>query len=219
MINKIRRYLINCNAIILFGGLFVISCSDETKELPTYEDNIDLTKDVAKNVIIILSQRAKAQTKISAPILVRNENVIPPFAEMTLGLEAQFFDDTGRVTTHLTAQYARYYERQQNVILQKNVVVTNSDSTVLKTEELIWNNQLELFYTDKPVHITRQGYVIMGTGLEANKDLTEVKITQQKSIIDVKDTSSVQSANGSDVAPNNDTTQRQSIPQTQGLVI
>lgn len=198
MINQKHTNTIFYTAIIFFGGLFFIACDSGSKSIPKYNDEIDLTKDVAHDVSIILSQKAKTQTFIKAPLLVRNENIVPNFAEMPNGLEADFFNEEGIISTHLKADYARYYEREQNVILQKNVVVTNADSTVLKTDELIWNNKLEKFYTDKPVHIERKDQIITGNGLEANKDLTEVKILQQKSVIPMNDSTGFGMPDGRD---------------------
>jgi len=224
MINTISTYFkrIN-NAIILFGGLFILSCGEDNKQLPQYNSEIDLTKDMAYNVTIILSQKAKTQTKITSPLLVRNENIIPSFAEMPEGLEAEFFNDSGVVSTRLTSDYARYYEREQNVILQRNVVVINADSTVLRTEELIWNNIMEKFYTDKPVEITRKNQIITGTGLEADKDLTEVKILHQKSVIpidDLKHSSTTLSTQDSSSTPQKPVDSlRKDRPQTRQLSI
>jgi lipopolysaccharide export system protein LptC len=65
------------------------------------------------------------------------------------------------------------------------VVVTNAKNEQLNTEELVWNEKLQKFYTEKFVKISTPTQVIYGDGLESNQTFTQYKITNVKGIIGV----------------------------------
>lgn len=172
-------------ALLLVAGVFLHSCQNKLSEIPVDERDYDYRKDVAEGVRIILSQQAKVKTEIKAPTLVRDDLAKPPYAEMPDGLEAIFFGEDGQQTTQLTARYARYFSRSQNILVRDSVVVENDDGSKLFTQELIWNNAVQKFYTEAEVFILKDGSMAYGDGLEANRDLTEVKILRQRGVIPV----------------------------------
>lgn len=178
--------IFHCRALAVLGICTLgLSCSNDLSKLPVPGDNIDYTKDIAEGVQIIVSQQARVKTDITAPLLVRNDLAKPPYAEMPIGLKANFYNEDGEHTTTLTAKYARYFSRSQNILVQDSVVVENNDGSKLYTDELIWNNSQQKFYSRKEVFILKDGNMAYGEGLEANKELTEVKILRQKGVIPV----------------------------------
>src|SRR5690606_3309800 len=84
-----------------------------------------------------------------------------------------------------TAKYARLYTESNNVLVRDSVEIINKKGDKLETEELIWNQHLERFYTDKPVKITTETQVSTGTGMEANRDFTWFRIYHQRGVIPV----------------------------------
>lgn len=172
--------------LLLISFSCVLSaCENDLSKLPKPDDAIDYTKDVAEGVQLIISQQGLVKTEITAPKLVKNDLAKPPYTEMPQGLHAQFFNNKGVVSTTLSARYARYFVNSKNILLQDSVVVENTDGSKLFAEELIWNNGLEKFYSEKEVFILKDGNMAYGDGLEANKELTEVKILRQRGIIPV----------------------------------
>lgn len=172
--------------LLLFSISCLLSaCENDLSKLPKPDDAIDYTKDVAAGVQLIISQQGLVKTEINAPILIKNDLAKPPYAEMPQGLHAQFFNNKGSVSTTLSARYARYFVNSKNILLQDSVVVENSDGSKLFAEELVWNNGMEKFYSEKEVFILKDGNMAYGNGLEANKELTEVKILRQRGIIPV----------------------------------
>lgn len=169
----------------VLAGIFFHSCQNKLSEIPVDDRDYDYRKDVAEGVRIILSQQANVKSEIKAPKLIRDDLAKPPFAEMPEGLEAVFFGEDGKQTTQLTARYARYYARSQNILVRDSVVVENEDGSKLFTQELIWNNAVQKFYTEAEVFILKDGSMAYGDGLEANRELTEVKILRQRGVIPV----------------------------------
>jgi LPS export ABC transporter protein LptC len=116
---------------------------------------------------------------------IRNEIAKPPFVDMRKGLKVEFFDDSTHVESTLTALYARWYEGKGNVLIRDSVVVVNKKGETLRTEELIWNQNVKMFYTEKFVRINTPDQVMYGDGLEANEDFSWYRIKNPKGVVRV----------------------------------
>ncbi len=104
---------------------------------------------------------------------------------MNNGLEVEFYNDSLQVQSKLTAKYGKYFEQNGNVLVRDSVVITNIKNEKLNTEELVWNEKLQKFYTEKFVTITTPTQVIYGDGLESNQNFSVYKITNIKGMIGV----------------------------------
>jgi LPS export ABC transporter protein LptC len=72
-----------------------------------------------------------------------------------------------------------------DVTLSTSVIVHSlEDDTTLKTEELIYSSKRKKFYTDREVIVRRPGGNLIGKGLEASPDLTDIRIFNQRTVID-----------------------------------
>ena len=85
----------------------------------------------------------------------------------------------------LTARYARWYEKQGNILIRDSIVVVNKKGEKLNTEELVWHQGIRRFYTEKFVRITTPTQVMFGDGLEANEDFTWYEIKNPKGVVRV----------------------------------
>ena len=70
----------------------------------------------------------------------------------------------GEVEVKLTAQRGRYQKSTQDIVLQKDVVVTTSDGGRLTTESLQWMAQRDMVRTLDWVNISRPGMTVIGIG-------------------------------------------------------
>jgi len=174
----------------LYPGIFFClalgSCKNKMSDIEQIVGKNALKEDKADEVTIIYSEGGKVKFKLYTRELIRNEVARPPFADLRNGLKLESFNDSLQVESTLTARYARYYERQQNVLLRDSIVVVNKKGDRLSTEELVWNQQLKKFYTEKPVSIRTATQVIYGDGLEANQDFSWYQITNIKGMVRVK---------------------------------
>jgi LPS export ABC transporter protein LptC len=112
----------------------------------------------------------------------------PPYIEMQNGLKVIFFNDSMQTESTLTAKYGKYFETNNNVLVRDSVVVTNIRHEQLNTEELVWNEKLQKFYTEKFVKISTPTQIIYGDGLESNQNFSDYSIIHVKGIIGVKTT-------------------------------
>lgn len=173
---------------LIQGILFLVlltACKNKTEDINKLVGKISPQEDKAKGVVFVYSENAKVKARLFANEFIMNEVAKPPFWDARKGLKVEFYDDSTHVESTLTAHYGRYYPNQQNVLIRDSVVVVNKKGEQLKTEELIWNQKLRKFYTEKFVRIKTPTQIIYGDGLEANEDFSWYQITNIKGLIQV----------------------------------
>ncbi|MBS1587948.1 MAG: LPS export ABC transporter periplasmic protein LptC [Bacteroidetes bacterium] len=176
-------YHILHHARILIPGLLlgIAACHNDPKEIASLtEARTAYQLDKADDVTLIYSEHGHVKAKVFAKQYISNDAAKPPYMDMKNGIKAEVYDDSMHVESTLTANYARYYVKQGNFLIRDNIVVVNKKGETLNTEELVWNQQVQKFYTEKFVKISTPTLVMYGDGLEANQDFTWYRITNQK---------------------------------------
>lgn len=173
--------------MIIPGLLFVfaISCKNDPKDIQSLLGKSNTQEDKAYDVTIIYSELGKVKARIYTKEFIKNDVAKPAFMDMKKGIKVEMFNDTMNVESTLTARYARYYEKQGNILLRDSIVVVNKKNEKLETEELVWNQQVKKFYTEKFVKITMPSQVMYGDGLEANEDFSWYEIKNPRGIVQV----------------------------------
>ncbi len=167
-------------------SVYISSCTNDPKEIDSLVKKGAAQEDKAEDVTIYYSNDGNVKMRLFAKEFVKNDAAKPPYTDMRKGLRVEFYDDSARVESTLTARYARYYEQQGNILIRDSIVVVNKKGEQLNTEELVWNQSAKKLYTEKFVKITTPTQVMYGDGLEANEDFTWYKILNPKGIVEVK---------------------------------
>ncbi|RYE23774.1 MAG: LPS export ABC transporter periplasmic protein LptC [Sphingobacteriales bacterium] len=189
--NRHFKNITQCYTRILLPGFVFLTvlgtaaCKNDPKEIDRLVSKSNMQQDIAHDVTIIFSKNGKARARLFATEFVRNEIAKPPFTDIKKGMKMEFFDDSLHVESTLTAKYARYYEKQGNILIRDSIVVVNKKGEKLQTQELVYNQGIKKFYTEKFVRITTTTQVMFGDGLEANEDFTWYEIKHPKGIIQV----------------------------------
>ena len=146
-----------------------------------------LNTERADSVTIIYSKEGITKAQMFAKTFNHVQDANPPYIEMKNGLRVLFYDDSMNVQNTLHAKYGKYFEQNGNVLVRDSVVVYNIKKEQLNTEELVWNEKLQKFYTEKFVKITTPTQIIYGDGLESNQNFSDYTILKVKGIIGVKE--------------------------------
>lgn len=175
---------------ILFPGflfllLFISACKNKTSEINDLMAKVNLSEDKADEVVIIFSENGKVKGRLFAQEFIINEHAKPPYMDARKGLRIESYDDSTKLQSTLTAKYARYYMRQGNILIRDSILVINKKGEQMTTEELVWNEKLKKFYTEKFVRIKTPTQLMYGDGLEANQDFTWYRITNIKGLMQV----------------------------------
>jgi LPS export ABC transporter protein LptC len=88
----------------------------------------------------------------------------------------EFYDETGDLSSVLTAAKAEYNQVTKDLTALGTVVVTSREGYTLETESLIWVNDLEEIHTEDFVTFTRGRDILTGYGLRSDPELAKVEI-------------------------------------------
>lgn len=165
---------------------FFFSCENSQKTLDELTKPKAMTEE-AKNIESYLSQGSTLKAKLWAPYMIRSSSDTT-YVEFPRALHVNFFDSLGNVDSHLDAKYGKYYENLNKVYLRDSVLVFNMQGDSLRSPDLWWDQNKQIFYTDKKVWIKRQGTVINGqNGMESKQDLSDIHVMQASGLVDLPD--------------------------------
>lgn len=94
-------------------------------------------------------------------------------------LRIDFFTEEGDVRSTLTADKGFLSRRTNDMEVRGDVVVYAADGTVLTTETLSWNERTERIESDERVRVTKGSDVMTGIGVEADPDLTNIRVKSE----------------------------------------
>jgi LPS export ABC transporter protein LptC len=178
----------NLKNLFVVAALFFLasSCENDDRVLKDWTKNVVL-KEEATQITTYLSQQGLLRAKIIAPVMNKfsTDTVALIFPKT---LHCDFFNDSIQKESWLDARYGVYYENLNKVFLKDSVVVITSKGDTLISPELWWDQNTQLFYTDKYAIYKGPGKNIYGgKGLEATQDLKRITFKETSGTMQVVD--------------------------------
>ena len=182
MTNTTRYTILKIAVACLSSCFFMTSCEndvDAVKALGARISGIDVGKDVA----IYISNDGKLGAKLTSPLMNRYLEDSSKMIEFPLSIHVDFYKDSNQIESQLSAKYAKYKETENIVFLKEDVIIFNTLGDTLWCKEMYWDQNTGKFYTEKDVVVKQHNPLakIYGKGLEANQNLTDIRIFKPQS--------------------------------------
>lgn len=194
MINSTTPKILKLAVAFVSSCFFMAACEndvDAVKALGARAGGIDVGKDVA----IYVSNNGKLGAKLTAPLMNRYLLDSSKMIEFPTSIHVDFFKDSNQIESQLSAKYAKYKETENIVYLKDEVVIFNTLGDTLWCKEMYWDQNTGKFYTEQDVVVKQHSPLskIYGKGLEANQNLTDIRIfkPQSNSYAIIQDSSSL----------------------------
>jgi len=154
----------------------VASCKftddEDLKKKVVYKGPISQSRDIAT----LYSDSARLQIKLTAPLQMQYENGDGIYPN---GINMTFYDKQGNIANTVRANYGKYDKQKDAYYARGNVIVNNVvKNETMRTEELHWDKQKRVLFTDKFVTIQTKTDILKGHGMTANQDFSNWKITR-----------------------------------------
>ena len=133
--DRYSALLVTCALCLV--PLFFSSCENDPKEVEAWTSKAELREE-ARTIESYLSQAGVMKAKLTAPLMYRYQRDTV-FTEFPNTLHVDFYDDSVRVESWLTAKYGIYYDNLNKVFLRDSVTVINNSGDTLRTPELWWD--------------------------------------------------------------------------------
>jgi len=175
-------------ALFISACLLISACENDPKMIDDWSKQKEMVE-IAKNIEAYLSQENKVKAKLTAPLMLRHE-ADTLYTEFPNSLHVDFYDDSTKIESWVDSKHGKYFESIDKVYLWDSVVVINVKGDTLRSQDLWWDKNKELFYTDKYAEYLRTDKQIFpGKGLEATQDFKRITFREPTGIVHVSDTS------------------------------
>ena len=177
-------------AALLVSCFLFAACENDPKDIRAWTEDKMLVEE-GRNIESLISEGSRLKARLVAPLMLRYQKDTA-IVEFPKSLKVDFYNATGVVESHLDALYGKYFESINRVLLRDSVVVFNFAGDTLKTQELWWDQNSQMIYTEKPVRIRKSGNLIFGVGMDARQDLSDIRIRQVTGTLMVPDSLAAQ---------------------------
>ncbi|MES2622456.1 MAG: LPS export ABC transporter periplasmic protein LptC [Bacteroidota bacterium] len=178
------RFLIRTSYIV-FCTFFLTSCKNSFEDVKLITSRANVKIEKGEDVEINYSDNGVVRIQASGPVVTRY-NSEKPYLEFSNGIQILFYNETHAVDSKLTAKYATAIENSKSMTARDSVVVINNKGEILNTDELIWDEDKKIIYSNSFVKITTADEIIYGNGMTANENFTDYVIKHITGTIKVK---------------------------------
>ncbi|MFA6402273.1 MAG: LPS export ABC transporter periplasmic protein LptC [Salinivirgaceae bacterium] len=167
---------------LLLGVLvFLWGCENDiekVKELTAKQDSAIVS---ARNIEMIYTTKGIYNVLMKAPLLNRYiEEKQKTYLEFPEGVSLFFYDEKGKVTSTLKANYSIYYEDEGRWIARYDVVAVNDKGETLNTEYLIWLQKEKTISSDQFVKVSTADGVLYGDGFVSDQTFSSYEIINNR---------------------------------------
>ncbi len=163
--------------MFLGGILYLCSCENDMKDIDDIE-NIQKEEavDISRDVRIIFSDSAVVKAELSGPELRIYHDSTGNY-EFQKGLQIIFFDLNGKETQRIKSEYGVQRSTEGITEFRKNVVINMSDGSIIKTEELFYDEKNKEYYNSVPIqmYFTDERGNLQATSFRSDVDFTNIR--------------------------------------------
>ena len=163
-------------------SLFVllISCENTQKNINQFVNSDEYPVEVLSDSEIQYTENGLLKVRVISKNMqrfVEEDDRI----ELSGGVHVDFYKlNQNNKKSKLFSENAIINNSKNLMLARNNVELKSADNKTLKTEELVWDKNQNLIYTDKDVQIQTDGEIISGTGFKSTPDFQEYEISQVK---------------------------------------
>jgi LPS export ABC transporter protein LptC len=158
----------------LFAAMFFSACENDINKIKAIAA-ADATKPIqtTKGVDVIFSDSAVVKFRVISPLLVQYKGKqTDSISVMPKGVKVIFLDKDLKEAGTITSDSAITRNENRFMEFRKNVVARNTEGTVYKSEQLIYDTEKKTIYSTKMVEMTKaNGDIMHGTSFTSDDKL------------------------------------------------
>jgi len=185
---RAAKWLYSFLPTILIAILFS-ACENDLKkvrEISAKEFNNPV--DSSMGVDITYSDSARVKATLQTPLLLDFKSTGKPYHEMPKGVKITFFDKSLKPSGTIVSDYAITSNNDKVITLTKNVILKSTAGDTFTSEEMVWDQNTRLLYTNKPWEWHKaDGTDLNGTKFESNETFTKWNNVGANGIIQMHD--------------------------------
>ena len=165
-------------------GLVFSSCSNSDEEVSEVQASEEPLMQRILQGTFTYSERGKTMHVLKAGEMTRIEggSAKSPedLVEVRKGMELFIDGDESDHEAYLQAQWAALDEKQLRLVAEHEVILSNRKGDILETEYLVWAEDSNRVWTNRPVIITSDQGILFGEGLESDGRFENYEVIRPK---------------------------------------
>ena len=138
-------------SFLTLGMFLFFSCENSLKDIAKVaniqeEENVN----ISRQVTVIYSDSAVVKAELKSPELREYPDSVG-FFEFKQGVVIRFFDEQGGETQRIKSDYAIQRNNEGLTEFRKNVVVNMANGSIIKSEELYYDEKKQIYYNTVPI--------------------------------------------------------------------
>lgn len=174
---KIQSFLRSITLMVL--GVMLFSCENNINVINSLGIAEGQAVESTYDVEMTVTDSGKVSMRMKSPQIDKYMGD-REFMEMPKGISIIFYDSVGNIRSTLDADYAISYGGSKIMEAKNNVIAVNEQGQTLYTEELIWNQQKHIIYTENEVKIVTEDKTLFGDGLTADESFNNWEIDKPR---------------------------------------
>ncbi len=187
-------------AALILMAAGIMSCREEVKVNVASKINASRMPTMStRNIATLISDSGITQYKIVAPLWEVYDNIDHPYWRFPEGLFLRKFDRNLNVIATIAADSGVFFKDKNLWRLDGRVEVTKMPDELFQTNQVFWDQNKGIVYSDSFIHIENSTHMMEGYGFHAKQDFTGYSIHRPLGIFPV-DRENIQGG-GSPVMP------------------
>lgn len=181
-----RSYKATVKALLAGALIFVLAqCKNDLQQVNSLTTSLDTAQMSGTDVELTRSLNGHIAVRMKSKA-VRQLQIDNNTFEFPKGIEMFMYDTLGNATSHMSANYSIYYDKEGVWEAKNNVVVNNEKGDQLNTEYLVWSRDKGTIETDQFVKITTADGVIYGDGMVADQNFNNWEVKNGRGVFDIE---------------------------------
>jgi len=170
--NTIHNILSASSFLLLAVYVFISSCSsNKPEEIQAISNQEEMPTLIMREVESVITDSGKVKLRIITAEMLQYPNADESYIDFPKGINAILYYPDGSIEGQIKASNAIYFDKKGLWELNNDVEAISQKNEILNTEQLFWDVNKEIIYSDKFVKITSNDGIWMGTGFDADQTM------------------------------------------------
>lgn len=174
---------------ILLLSILTLACENDIERINMLTNETKTPKVKGRDIEVIYTDSARLKARMQAPIYLQYPDLDEPYMEFPEGMHVYMYNDSSVLDSEIIADYAIYYMNDRLWHATGNVIAQKFDNgDALYTEELFWDEEKELIYSDSYTRVHNDDNTLYGkNGFTSHQSLNDWQLKGSSGTINVKD--------------------------------
>ena len=171
---------------LIFSLIVLASCENSESNIRNFINTENLAVEQLTNSEIIYTENGNLKVKVMSQKMEKFSDKEERI-ELSGGVHFDFYKlDSANTKSMLACETSTINNTTNIMIADNNVVLKGSDNKELKSEQLIWDKNKNLVYTEAEITIQTEDEIISGVGFKSTPDFTEYEIKNAKGVFSLE---------------------------------